>query len=244
MKALNMLYSRPKHLNLSKIVIIIGLLSFWGFTVASTNAVVTADWGDVVDVHYFRYTNPDYTGIAEDNEITHIYLSQDSTVPADVAALFPDTGISAAYFSDFKTGIIGLSLNEQNQFTALEGGQYYYFLVTLLRIRYDAIIDGSTTTTTTTTTTTSVTKNPLDDLILFGGGGTIIAGGILLWAFVSSRRRDQAINRDSTSVSRQEKSIKQKKTKLKELRELAESRDPSTGVEEPAKSDVKFRRRR
>ena len=52
------------------------------------------------------------------------------------------------------------------------------------------------------------------------------------------------LEEDSTIDVRREKTIKQKKTQLKELRELAESHDPSTEVKKTKKSDVTFRRRR
>ena len=237
-----MLHSHHKNTILVRIPLLVFLISFWVITLNTSHAAATADWGDVVDVHYFRYTNPDYTGIAEDNEITHIYLSQGSTVPADVVALFPGTGISAAYFSDFKAGIIGLSLNGQNQFTAQEGSQYYYFLVRLLSIRYDAdaVIDGSTTSSTTTSTPAQT----VDTLFLIGVGVIIVVGIVFYTAVRGNQQRKRALSEESSSTSRRERSISEKKIKLKELRELAELHDPSVDVEEPTKPDVKFRRRR
>ncbi len=242
-----MLYSSFRRVKISKTIIFVLLLTFWLYSTTISQAVVTADWGDVVDVHYFRFTNPDYTGVAEDNEIDYIYLAQGSNVPADIKALFPDA--SAGYFSEFKAGIIGLAIDESKQFTAIEQGTAYYFEVTLLRIQYDAVVDDPTSTEETTTTTTTTEENdPLGDLgnlVLFGSGGVIIAGSILTWAVVTSRRRGRALSSDVTSASRREESIKHSKTKLKELRELAESR----GTESPDKSaeetsDIKFRRRR
>ncbi len=241
-----MLYSSFRKANVAKTIIFVFLLIFWANTAEPANAAITADWGDVVDVHYFRYTNADYTGIAEDNNIEYIYLSEGSSVPPDVAALFPQA--SAGYFGGFKEGIVGLRVDESRKFSAVESGTTYYFEVTLLQIRYDAVVEGSTSEDDTETTTTTANKDPLGDLgtlVLFGGGGVIIAGGLLSWAVVSSRRRGKALSSESSSVSRRERSIKESKTKLKELRELAESRGSELKEEESTESkDIKFRRRR
>ena len=77
------------------------------------------------------------------------------------------------------------------------------------------------------------------------GGGVIILIGAFTYTIVSNnRRRKRALSEESSSSFRREKSISADRAKLKELKELADSYSPSTGVEEPAKSDVKFRRRR
>ena len=239
-----MLYSSFRRSNVLKTVIFVFLLTFWVYPAEPADAVITANWGDVVDVHYFRYNNPDYTGVEEDNNIEYIYLSEGSTVPANILALFPDA--SAGYFSDFKSGIIGLAVDGTNRFTALQDGIYYYFDVTLLTIRYDDVIEGSTTSEGTSTTTT-VDNDPLGGLgniILFGGGGAIIAGGLISWAIISYRR-NQVLSTETSNVSRRQETIKQSKTKLKELRELAEARGSDSVEKEPVNSsDIKFRRRR
>ncbi|MHA1996071.1 MAG: hypothetical protein ACW97Z_16160 [Candidatus Hodarchaeales archaeon] len=242
---LNMLYSSFKQVKVAKTTIFVLLLTFWVYTAESSTVAVTADWGDVVDVHYFRFNNQDYTGVAEDNEINDIYLTQGSTVPPDILALYPQA--SADFFTEFKAGIVGIAVGESKQFTALEGVTNYYFEVTVLTIKYDAS-GGDSETTTTSTTTTTTTNSPFDDIgniIIFGGGGTIIAGGLLSWAIVSSRRRGRALSSESSSASRRERSIKESKTKLKELRELAESRiSDGSKTESEDSTDVKFRRRR
>ncbi len=239
-----MLYSSFRRSNVLKTVIFVFLLTFLVYPTEPADAAITANWGDVVDVHYFRYNNPDYSGVAEDNNIEYIYLSAGSTVPANILALFPDA--SAGYFSDFKSGIIGLAVDGTNRFTALESGTYYYFDVTLLTIRYDAVVEGSTSSTTTTTTTNSINDplGGLGNIILFGGGGAIIAGGLLSWAIISYRR-NQVLSTETSTISRRQESIKQSKTKLKELRELAEARG-SDSVEKKTvnSSDIKFRRRK
>lgn len=239
-----MSYSSFRKVNLAITIIFVILLTFWVYTTEAADMNVTAGWGDVVDVHYYRYTNPDYTGIAEDNNIEYIYLSGESSVPADLLALFPDA--SASYFSDFKSGIIGLSEGDTNRFTALESGTYYYFDVTLLTIRYDAVVEGSTTSGDTTTTTAyDDPLGGLGNLILFGGGGTIITGGLLSWVIISSRRRSQILSSETNNTSRREEEIKQSKTKLKELRELTESRETELIEKQPKdSSNIKFRRRR
>jgi len=240
-----MLYPSFKKVSVAKKIAFVLLLTFGGYTTEATTTAVTADWGDVVDVHYFRYNNPDYTGIAEDNEIYDIYLTQGSTVPSEILAVYPNA--NAGFFGEFKAGIVGIAVGESKQFTALEGGTDYYFEVTVLTIKYDAS-GGDSETSSTTTTTTTTQDNPFADfgnIIIFGGGGTIVAVGFLSWAIVSSRRRDRALSSDSSSVSRREKSIKESKTKLKELRELAESRTSDGSKTESEDSpDVKFRRRR
>ena len=60
----------------------------------------------------------------------------------------------------------------------------------------------------------------------------------------SMMQRQKIIEQNNTSDLRREESIKQKKTKLKELRELADSHGSSADVKKPEKSDVTFRRRR
>lgn len=239
-----MLYPSFRLSNVFKTVIFVFLLTSWVYPVESSDMAVTANWGDVVDVHYYRYNNPDYTGVAEDNNIEYIYLSTGSTVPANILALFP--GASAGYFSDFKSGIIGLSEGETNRFSALESGTYYYFDVTLLTIRHDAVVEEPTSSTTTSTITT--TKNDplggLGNIILFGGAGAIIAVGFLSWAIISYRR-NQVLSAETTDISRRQDTIKQSKIKLKELREIVEARGSDSVEKEPVNSsDIKFRRRK
>ena len=94
-----------------KIVITVILISLWVTSIFSGRAVLTAGWGDVVDVHYLRFENPDYSGQpVEDGPLSFIYLSTGQTVPSEILALYPRA--STGYFSEFKEGIIGISVNE------------------------------------------------------------------------------------------------------------------------------------
>ncbi len=242
-------YSSFKLTYMVKWVVFVLLFCFWINTTSNINAATIADWGDVVDVHYKRYETADYsTPPVEDQPINSVYLTTGSTVPANILALFPDA--NAGLVLTFKEGIVGATVNVEKQFTAVNAygdGVDLYFRVTVLEILYDAS-GGDSETTTTSTTTTTTTNNPFDDvgnIIIFGGGGTIIAGGLLSWAIVSSRRRGRALSSESSSASRRERSIKESKTKLKELRELAESRiSDGSKTESEDSTDIKFRRRR
>ena len=111
------------------------------------------------------------------------------------------------------------------------------------KIWYDA--SGETpSSTTTTTTTTRRDPGELDTLAILGGGVVIFTTVVLIWGYITQNRRRRALSRDSSSVSCREKSLKQKKTQLKELRELAESHRITDASEDDSKAERKFRRRR
>ena len=240
-----MLYSHVKQLNLPKIAIILVLLSFWGITTTSTSAAVTADWGDVVDITYQRYDSAQYIDPpAENNPIYYVYITTGQDVPGNILALFPDA--NAGLILGFKEGIIGLAENQVTEFQTedvYDGEGYLYFRITLDKIWYDAS-GGEASDPTSTTTTTRRNPTGLDTLTIIGGGLGIITISVLFWGFSNQRRRQKVLGQDSTSDVRREKSIKHKKTQLKELRELAESHSSDIDTKEPSKTDVKFRRRR
>ncbi len=246
MNALDMLYFHIKRLNFPKIVLLLVLLSFWGSNVPSTNAVITANWGDVVDITYQRYDTAQYIDPpAEDNPIYYVYLTTGQEVPSNILALFPDA--NAGLILGFKEGIIGLAENQVTEFQTedvYDGEGYLYFRITLDKIWYDA--SGGETSDPTSTTTTTTRRNPggIDTLAIIGGGVVIITASVLFWGFSNQRRRQKALNQESTSTISQERIIIQKKTKLKELRKLAESHTPDSDVKEPDETGVKFRRRR
>lgn len=226
-----------------KIVITVILISLWVTSIFSGRAVLTADWGDVVDVHYLRFENPDYSGQpVEDDSLPFIYLSTGQTVPSEILALYPEA--LATYFLEFKAGIIGLSVDEEKYFTANQQGSNYYFRVTLLKIWFDAVPGQTASTTTTTSNNQNTPLEEIDSILILGGGAAIIISGLLFWASTTQKRRQQALGQDSTSSSRRERSIKQKKAQLKELRELVEKRETTDKSQEPTQPDVKFRRRR
>ncbi|MHA1976939.1 MAG: hypothetical protein ACW98F_18340 [Candidatus Hodarchaeales archaeon] len=244
----NMHQSSFKPTYTVKWAVFVLLFSFWINTTIVTNAATTAGWGDVVDVHYLRYATSDYSGTpAEDNVLESVYLSIESTVPPEIIAVVPDA--NAGFVTTFKEGIVGATVNVEKQFVAVNAygdGVDLYFVVTVLEILYDA--SGGDPDTSVDTSSTPSDNNPFKDIgnvIIFGGGGGIIVVGLLSWAVMSSRRRGQILSSSNTSVSRREESIKQSKTKLKELRELAESRGSDLPEKESEEStDVKFRRRR
>jgi hypothetical protein len=237
--------SYHKHLYLSKIVILLVLTNFWCVSTTSTKAATTADWGDVVDIHYYRYTNAQYSGTpAEDNTLDYVYLTTGQDVPPEIETLFPDA--NAGLILGFKEGIIGLAENQDRKFQTddvYDGEGYLYFHITLVKIWYDA--SGETPSSTTTTTTTT-RRNPggLDTLAILGGGAVIVLTSVLIWGYITQNRRRRALSGDSSSVSTREQSLKQKKTQLKELRELADSRRISDASKDDSTTERKFRRRR
>ncbi len=240
-----MLYSSFRRSNVLKTVIFVFLLTFLIYPAEPVDAAITANWGDLVEVHYLLFTNPNYTGTPEENNtLDNVYLTTGSTVPDEVTDLFPSA--SANWFPEFKSGIIGIAVGGSKRFSAYGNEATNYFEVTLLEILYDAVVEGSTSSTTTTTTTNSINDplGGLGNIILFGGGGAIIAGGLISWAIISYRR-NQVLSTETSSVSRRQKSIKKSKTKLKELRELAEARGSDSVEKKPVNSsDIKFRRRK
>ncbi|MHA1947118.1 MAG: hypothetical protein ACXAC6_18210 [Candidatus Hodarchaeales archaeon] len=246
MNALDMLYFHAKRLNLPKITIILVLLSLWNTTSHSTNAVITADWGDVVDIQYQRYDTAAYLDPpAEDDSIRYVYLTIGDDVPSEILALYPSA--NARLILGFKEGIIGLAENQVTEFQTADvydGEGYLYFRITLVKIWYDAFIGETSETTSTPTTTTKRNPGGIDTLTILGGGLGIITVSVLFWGFSNQRRRQKVLGQDSTSTVSRERSIKHKKTQLKELRELAESHSSDTDVKGPSKTDVKFRRRR
>jgi hypothetical protein len=251
-----MLYSHVKQHHLSKIAIMFVLLSFWGINTPLANAAAKANYGDVVDVIYWLYRDAAHTnpvGVYPNEQLNvplpFVYLKQVETesVPQHVLDFFPDnvTELQQGYIQPFLDALIGIEENGEKDFMILEENTPYgdgdlYYHVWLLQIRYDAFV-GETSETTTTTRRNS---GELDTLTIIGGGLGIITVSILFWGFSNQRRRQKVLDQDSTSSVRQEKSIKHKKTKLKELRELAESHSSDVDVEEPSKTAVKFRRRR
>ncbi|MHA2055855.1 MAG: hypothetical protein ACW99F_19980 [Candidatus Hodarchaeales archaeon] len=251
-----MLYSHVKQLNLHKIAIILILLSFWGVTTPSANAAVTADYGDVVDVIYWLYRDEAHTnpiGVPPNEQLNiplpFIYLKStpEEPVPQHVLDFFPGnvTELQNGYIQPFLNALIGIEENGEKDFMILEENTPYndgdlYYHVWLLQIRFDAFV-GETSETTTTTKRNS---GELDTLTIIGGGLGIVTVSILFWGFSNQRRRQKVLEQDSSSTVRREQSIKHKKTQLRELRELAESRTSDTDVKESSKTDVKFRRRR
>jgi hypothetical protein len=252
-----MLYSHVKQQYLPKIAIILVLLSFWGISTPFANAAVTTAYGDVVDVVYWLYRDAEHTnpiGVPPNEQLNiplpFVYLKQVETeaVPQHVLDFFPDnnTELQQGYIQPFLDALIGIEENGEKDFMILEENTPYgdgdlYYHVWILQIRYDAF-EGETSETTTTTR-----RNPgeLDTLTIIGGGLGIITVSVLFWGFSNQRRRQKVLEQDSTSTERQEKTIKHKKTQLKELRELAESHSSSdVDVEKTSKNDVKFRRRR
>ncbi|MHA2096409.1 MAG: hypothetical protein ACW98F_17460, partial [Candidatus Hodarchaeales archaeon] len=123
----------------AKTILLIWITVYLTLSPQPVNAEVTADWGDIVDVYYLRFSNSNYTEIAEENNLFYVYLSPTSTVPTHLRTLFPEA--SAGYIQSFKEGIVGLSVNEERQFTSINpygDGKDFYFQVKLLKIHYDA----------------------------------------------------------------------------------------------------------
>lgn len=239
-----MLYSQFKWFNLSKFVLIIVFLGFLSSTTVTTDAVAKADWGDVVDVIYQRYDTADYQDPpAENGPINYIYLTTDQEVPRDILAMYPSA--SAGLILGFKNGIIGLVENQEKEFRTedvYDGEGWLYFRVTLTKIWYDASSDDGSTTSLTTTTSRSPVG--IDYLAVLGGGIVIISVSMLFWGYSNQKRRQKILDQDNVSEIHRKQAIKQKKTRLKELRELTESHSPSSELEKPDKSNVTFKRRR
>jgi hypothetical protein len=235
-----MLVFHHKRTNLTKIGILFILISLWSFTTNIGSTTEPAGWGDIVDVNYSLWLDAAHTIEKEDNmdiDLTYIYLSRSSTVPQGLQTVFPEA--SAGYIAKFKEAIIGMAVEEEKDFKINSADAYndgdLYYRMKLLRIHYDA-------------SSYREELSGFDMFLIFGGGSVVVVAGVLLWRNSTSKRRKQALGSEGMSVIRQEKSIKKKKTQLKELRELAESRARGTAIEhepEPAKQDeVKFRRRR
>ena len=149
-----------KKLLLPRFMLLLFVVILLSLNLQQGKAEVNADWGDIVDVHYLRFTYSNYTEVVEDNNLSSIYLSTGSSVPTEILAKFPEA--NADYILSFKEGIIGLGVNEKRNFTSVNPygtGEDFYFAVTLNAIQYDASAEVETTTdkNDTTTTTTSTT---------------------------------------------------------------------------------------
>ncbi len=249
------MYSGDRTVLFPRLVILTIILGLWANNLDMSHAVVTADWGDVVDVRYSLYLDAGHTDPVAGNvgqTLNFIYLSRGNSVPPEVSALYPQA--NAGLLEKFKEGIVGAQVNGQKDFKidAADGytnpsddlyGQDLYFSVELLTILYDASEQITTTTTETTTTTSSL--SPFQDfntLILIGGFVALLVGGVILWSFRSSLAFKSALSEEKMSSSVRAKSIQKDRTQLKELRELTESMTGSEVSSE--KSEVKFRRRR
>jgi branched-chain amino acid transport system substrate-binding protein len=143
-------------------------------TTTTTNGVITANWGDVVDVVYWLYTDPGHNNAMEGQEnilLDYMYLKQVETepVPQHILDLFPDNVIElqTGYIQPFIDALIGIEENGEKDFVILEEDTPYnngdlYYHVKLTRIRYDAVVEETSypTSITTTTTTTTTSSGP------------------------------------------------------------------------------------
>ncbi len=133
----------------------IGLaITFFGSVVLDGLATSdTVEYGDIVNVQYWLYLNPDYSGDPRDNGIlNYVYVSQGTTVPNDVQQKYPDA--KATYLEDFKTNLVGMKEGETKRFVipADRGyndprygdlyGKDLYFQVKLLKIVYKGSSGG------------------------------------------------------------------------------------------------------
>ena len=237
--ALNMFVFHHKHRKFGKLGILIAIVSLWAFRTTNGSAAITTGWGDIVDVNYSLWTDAAHTIEVEgniDEDLTYIYLSRGSTVPNSLQTVFPEA--SASYIAKFKEALIGMEVGAQKDFMipsedAYQDGRDLYYQVILLRIHHDA-----------SSFRTGLTG--IDLVLILGVGGVLLAGGGLYWRSTTVKQRKEALGSEGMSDARREKSIKQKKSQLRELRELAESRGSEANVEiEPSKQEeVKFRRRR
>ncbi len=139
------------------ISIFITILVIAGTTLGSSASNDTVEYGDVVDVFYWLYLNPNYSGSSYANgTIKYIYVSQGKTVPPDVQKKYPDA--KATYLEDFKTNLVGMKVGETKRFMIpaergytdpQSGGDLYnkdlYFQVKLLKIVYKAPPGGGGT---------------------------------------------------------------------------------------------------
>ena len=241
-----MLHSHHKNIFLVRIPLLVILISFWVITINTSNAAATTDWGDVIDVNYSLWRDEAHT-IEQpgniDRDLPYIYLSTGSTVPQNVLDIYPDA--MATLILAFKEALIGLTENQQKDFKidsadAYNDGDLYYRII-LTKFWYDA--SGFISTTERTTTQPNANQT-IDTLFLIGVGIIIIVGIVSFTTVSGNRQRKRALSEESSSASRRERSLSEKKIKLKELRELAEQHDQRVDVEEPTKQDVKFRRRR
>lgn len=240
----------------SRYVIILVILGLFTLNSDSVKGAITADWGDIVNVRYSLYLDAAHQEPVSgnvDQPINNIYLSTGGTVPTNLEQLYPDT--SASYLGEFKAAIVGMEIEQtkqvkidaENAYTDDPSHQLYgkdlYFVITLLTIVYDAILNPTATTATTATTETST--NPIQDytnIALIGGGIAVVAVGVIAWNFRTSRAVKSALSEKKTSTSIREQSIRKDKDQLKNLREITETFSSPKKPEEERK--VKFQRRR
>lgn len=234
-----------------KVILVIVIINIGVTSIQSGRAAIIADWGDVVDVNYSLWTDAAHTQPVTgniDKVLPYICLVKGQTVPPEVLALFPDA--TSSLLENFKEELIGLELNKDKDFIIpstehpypgeLQGKNLYY-RVRLIKMWYDASGGEGQTTTRNNR------DNPLesfDSLIIMGGGIVIFVAALLYYGSTTQKRKEKSLGQESTSTSLRARSIKQKKTQLKELRELAEQRGTIEVIDEEKTSDVKFRRRR
>jgi hypothetical protein len=138
------------------------------YALADTTVGVIADWGDVVNVTYSLWLDPEHTIEVVDNidvDLVYVYLrrNENEFVPSEVYKAFPPEAadyLQRIYYQQFIDAIIGMRENETKDFMIaaedIAGDEDQYYRIKLLAIVYDA--SGLTTNITTTTFETASTS--------------------------------------------------------------------------------------
>ena len=132
------------NLKSTKIILVFILLfQVWVIEHTARGAEVTANWGDVVNVDFGFTKNGNIVSLDTINSLNHIYLATNEVVPENILTLFPDA--SASYLFKFKEAIVGMSVEEEKNFTIASEDAYgdgdLYCNVKLRNIVYDASLE-------------------------------------------------------------------------------------------------------
>lgn len=231
-----------------KIVFIALLFTTLSFNINTASAAITANWGDVVDVNYSLWTDPEHQNPKSGNidvTLNYIYLSYGSEVPPEVSSLYSEANPN--YLTKFKEAVIGLEVNEEKEFMIAKedayGNEDLYYRIKLYKIWYDASGSSAPEESTTTRTNTPIPFQDYNAIFIIGAAITVVVGGFIIWNFQSSRKTRSIVSKESLGSSMREQTFKKEKDALKEIRELTDSylTNSDSSKDQP---EMKFRRRR
>ncbi len=125
------------------ILVVIVLFNIWVIGYTARGMEVTANWGDIVNVD-FSFTREENSVHSDTiNSLNNVYLATNDIVPGNILVLYPDA--SASYLLKFKEAIVGMSVEEEKDFTIASEDAYgdgdLYCNVKLRTIVYDASLE-------------------------------------------------------------------------------------------------------
>jgi hypothetical protein len=127
------------HMSVSSIgrslVLVFLTFTFVISPVVGVIAAAQVQVGDVVNVHYYRWEDPEHTSLAENSDL-QIYIG--SSVPSELSSAFPKL---TQVITGLWQGAVGMSVGEEKEFSvppelAYNDGRTLYFKIRILEIVY------------------------------------------------------------------------------------------------------------